>query len=120
METRRFIAAAVALLLTGGCTSTTPIRLTSPGEPPFGSVAAGDTVIVRTRSDEQIRFVVQKIDGTTLVDTTGRRYDRSDMLSLERKAVSGPKTTALVAGIAGGVVVIVMFAVGNWLAENSQ
>lgn len=103
-----------------GCTTLKTIRPGLPGEPPFGPVQPGDTVVVHTRDGEQASFVVQGIDGETLVASSGRRYVRSDLVLVQRKAVSGPKTAGLIAAIAGGVFVVVAITVGFWLAENSQ
>jgi hypothetical protein len=121
MLSRRLVAALLvgAMTLTG-CTSMKTIRPATPGELPFGPVQTGDTVVVHTRGGEQASFVVQRIDAETLVAEDGRRYVRSDILRLERKAFSGPKTTGLIAGIAGGVFVVVSIAVGLWLRENSR
>jgi hypothetical protein len=93
------------------------IRPASPGELPFGPVRAGDTVVVQTRDGMSRRFVVQQIDGETLVAADGRRYVRSDLLRVQRKVVSGPKTAILIAGVGAGVC---MLAVGIWLTKNSR
>jgi uncharacterized lipoprotein YajG len=121
MVSRRLIAAVLVGALTfAGCTSMKTIRLASPGGPPFGPVQAGDTVVVQTRDGERARFVVQQIDGETLIAADGRRYVRSDLLHVQRKALSGPKTAGLIAGIAGGGFVLVAIAVGRYLQENSR
>lgn len=120
MVSRRLIAAVLVGTLTfAGCTSMKTIRPASPGEPPFGSVQTGDTVVVQTRDGAHARFVVQQIDGETLIAPNGRRYVRSDLLRVERKAFSGRKTAGLIAGIAGGVFVLVAIAVGRWLHDNT-
>jgi hypothetical protein len=103
-----------------GCTTVQTIRPASPGEPPFGSLQAGDTVVVVTRSGERSTFVVQRIDGDALIAPYGRRYDRSDLALVERQAFSGKKTAGLIALIAGGAFVIVAITVGLWLGENSR
>jgi hypothetical protein len=118
---RRVIASVLAGALTfAGCTSTKAIRPAGPGEPPFGPVQAGDSVIVLTRDGESARFIVQGIDGEALIASDGRRYLRSDLVRVERKAFSGPKTAGLIAGIAGGVFLVVSVTVGLWLQENSR
>jgi uncharacterized lipoprotein YajG len=120
MVSRRLIAAVLVGALTfAGCTSMKTIRPASPGQPPFGPVQTGDTVVVQTRDGERARFVVQQIDGETLIAPNGRRYVRSDLLRVERKAFSGRKTAGLIAGIAGGVFVLVAIAVGRWLHDNT-
>jgi hypothetical protein len=97
-----------------------PIRLASPGEPPFGPVQIGDTVVVLTRGGEQARFVVQMIDGGTLIAPDGRRYVRSDLVRVEREELDRAKTAGLIAGIAGGVFVVVVITVGVWLGKASS
>jgi hypothetical protein len=120
MVSRRLTAAVMVSALTfAACTSMKTIRPAIPGEPPFGPVQRGDTVVVYTRGGESARFVVQEIDGETLVAADGRRYVRSELLRVDRKAFSGPKTAGLIAGIAGGVFVVVAIAVGIWLLDNS-
>ena len=117
----RLIASILACALTfAGCTSVKTIRPASPGELPFGPVQAGDSVIVQTRDGARASFIVQRIDGEALIAADGQRYLRSDLVRVERKAFSGPKTAGLVAGIAAGVFVVVSVAVGLWLQENSQ
>jgi uncharacterized lipoprotein YajG len=118
MGSRRLIAAVlVGALTVAGCTSMKTIRPASPGEPPFGPVQTGDTVVVHTRDGVRARFVVRQIDGETLVAADGRRYVRSDLRRVQRKAFSGWKTAGL---IAGGVFVAVEVAVGHWLAKHSR
>lgn len=118
---RRLIALVlVSALTSAGCTSMKTIHPASPGEPPFGPVQIGDTVVVLTRGGEQACFVVQGMDGETLIASTGRRYVRSDLVRLERKAFSGARTAGLIAGIAGGVFVVVAITVGAWLGKASS
>ena len=81
MVSRRLIAAVLAGAVTfGGCTGMKTIRPAvrpaNPGDPTFGPVQSGDTVFVHTRDGEQVCFVVQHIDGETLIATGGRRYAR--------------------------------------------
>jgi len=119
--TRRLIAVVLAGAVTfAGCTSLKTVRPASPGEPPFGPVRKGDTVVVQTRDGASARFVVQHIDGETIVAADGSRYVRSELLDIHRQAISGPKTAALVGVIAGGVFAVVAIAVGRWLGENSR
>jgi hypothetical protein len=121
MVSRRLIGVVLVGALTlAGCTSMKPIRLATSGEPPFGSLQAGDSVVVETRDGARTGFVVQQIDADTLIGSDGRRYLRSDLVSVERKEPSGPKTAGLIAVIAGGVFVVVAITVGVWLGENSR
>jgi hypothetical protein len=63
--------------------------------------------------------VVQQIDGETLIAADGRRYVRSDLLLVQRKALDGRKTTELIVGIAGAALVVFVSAMASWLGENS-
>jgi hypothetical protein len=90
---------------------------TAPGQPVYGPLKPGDTVVVETSDGEQGPFVVDRIDGDTIVARGGARFTRQDILRLERRTFSGPKTAILIGGIAAGAV---MLAVGNWIAHNSR
>ena len=89
----------------------------APGQPVYGSLKPGDTVVVHTPNGEQEPFVVGRIDGDTIVARDGTRFTRQDIVRLERRALSGLKTAVLIGGIAGGAI---MLAVGAWLGRNSQ
>jgi hypothetical protein len=121
MLSQRFIAAVLVIAMTlAGCTSLKTVRPIAPGEPPPTPVQSGDEVVVLTRDGTSARFVVQQVEGETLIAADGRRFAGSDLVRVERKETSRPKTIGLVAGIAGGAFLIVMISVGHWLAENSQ
>ena len=119
MRWDRFVASVLACsLLLPGCTSMKRIRpATAPGQPVYGPLKPGDTVVVHTPDGEQGPFVVDRIDGDTIVARGGTRFTRQDIVRLERRALSGPKTAVLIVGIAAGAV---MLAVGAWLARNSR
>lgn len=120
MVSRRLMAAVLAAAMTfAGCTSMKTIHPARPGEPAFGPVKSGDTVVVRTRDGESARLVVQQIDGETLIVADGRRYVRSDLQLVQRKAIDRWKTTELIVGIAAGALVVFVSAVASWLGENS-
>ena len=86
---------------------------TMPNQPLYGPLKAGDTVIVQTPDGERWRFVVQAIDGTAIVAPEGKRYERADVVRLQRKAFSGPRTIGLVAGLTAGVLLIFGIAVAS-------
>jgi hypothetical protein len=90
---------------------------TAPGQPVFGPLEPGDTVVVHTTDGKQGLFVVDRIDGDAIVVRGGTRFTRQDIVRLERRAVSAPKTAVLIGGIAAAAV---MLAVGAWLSRNSQ
>ena len=83
-----------------GCTTMTTIKPASrPGAPLFGRVKAGDTVKVRTRDGQNVRFVVQKVDGDALVSRDGKRYTRDDIAQLQRREPFAAGTVIVTAGI---------------------
>jgi len=82
-----------------GCSSLKTIHpVTEPGAPVFGKVQAGDTVDLQTRNGQRVRFVVQQIQGETIVSPTGERYTRGDIVHLQRRSFSGWKTASLIGG----------------------
>ena len=89
---------------------------TAPGQTVYGSLKPGDTVVVHGSDGEHGPFVVLRIDGDTIVGRGGTRFTRQEIVRLERRALSVPKTLVLIAGIAGAIVV----GVGVWIAENSR
>jgi hypothetical protein len=119
MRSYRIVASVLAFsLLLSGCTSMQRIQpTTTPGQPVYGPVKAGDTVVVHTADGEQGPFVVDRIDGETIVARGGARFTRQSIVRLERRALSGPRTAILIGGVAAGAV---MLAVGAWLSRNSR
>ena len=119
MRWTRFVASMVACsLMLSGCTTMKQIQpATTPGQPAYGPLTPGDTVVVHTRDGEHGPFVVDRIDGDTIVVRGGTRFARQDIVRLERRALSGPRTAVLIGGIAAGVV---MLTVGAWIGRNSR
>ena len=119
MKWNRSVASVVTCsLLLSGCTSMKRIQpATVPGQPVYGPLKPGDTIVVQTSDGEQGLFVVDRIDGDTIVARGGARFTRQEIVRLERRAVSGPKTAILIGGIAAGAV---MLAVGAWISQNSR
>ena len=113
MSVQRAVAVVLigALLLTTGCTSMRPVRVATPAEPTYGQVKPGDTVMVQTPDGERWRFVVEQIDGDTIVARGGTRFPREQVVHLWRRSFSTPKTVGLIAGIAGGLYVAIGIAV---------
>jgi hypothetical protein len=116
MMFRQFIALALvtALLPLTACTSMKTIHpATSPGAPTYGPLKAGDTVRVQTADGQTKRFIVQQIDGETIIGPEGQRYARAEVVRLERKSFSTPKTIGLAAGVFGGVFLLVAAAAAS-------
>lgn len=117
---RRLIALALvtALLPLTACTSMKTIHPTSsPGAPTYGPLKAGDTVRVQTADGQSKRFIVQQIDGETIIGPEGQRYTRAEVVRLERKSFSGPKTVGLAAGIFGGLFLVFAAAAASAYAS---
>ena len=102
----RFVTCVLACsLLLSGCTSVKRIQpATAPGQPVYGPLKPGDTVVMQTADGQEGSFVVDRIDGETIVVRGGTRFTRQEIVGLERRAFSGPKTAVLVGGVAAGAV----------------
>ena len=110
---RRLLACVLIACLVplGACSSMKTIQpVTAPGAPTYGPLKAGDTVVVQTRDRERWRFVVEAIEGDVIVAPGGVRYEREELIAVQRKTFSGPKTAGLVAGIVGGFLLMVGMA----------
>ena len=115
MGFQRSLASVLACsLLLSGCTSLKGIQpATAPGQPIYGPLKSGDTVIVQVRNGDRLKFEVDQIDGETIVARGGTRFTREDIVRLERRAFSAAKTAGLVAGIVGGFVLMLGIAVAS-------
>ena len=89
------------------------VRVATPAEPTYGQVKAGDTVIVQTPDGKRWRFVVEQIDGDTIIARGGTRFPRERVVQLWRRSISGPKTVGLIAGLAGGVYLLIGIALAS-------
>lgn len=86
-------------LCNSACTTMKPVRVAAPDATPFAGLKPGDTVLVYSKAGLMDRFVVRAVDAEHVVSATGTEYHKDDVVKLERKAVSWPKTIGLVAGI---------------------
>ena len=85
---------------TTGCRSMQTVRPNTPAAAgPFGPVKAGDIVRVQTHDGRRITFTVREVSGDALVAEDGERYDRRDIVRLERRAISPGRTALLVVGL---------------------
>jgi hypothetical protein len=53
---------------------------------------AGDTVRVETADGRRKRFIVEQIDGETIIGPKGQRYTRAEVVRVERESFSASKT----------------------------
>lgn len=87
-----------------GCTSMHRVPVVTADSPPLGDrIEPGDEIRVTLRDGRQARFTVQRVEQAALIALDGTRYDKSDIVTLDRRKFSGGKTALLVAGIVGGV-----------------
>ena len=86
---------------------------TTPNQPLYGPLKAGDTVVVQTPDGHRSRFEVQAIDGNAIVGPEGKRYERGDVVRLQRRAFSGPRTIGLVAGLTAGALLLLGIAAAS-------
>ena len=113
---RSFLACVLigCLVPLGACSSMKTIQLAAtPSGPRYVPLEAGDTVIVETRDGERWRFVVQDVAGDVIVAPGGVRYERENVVRVQRKSFSGPKTAGLIAGIVGGYVLLLGIALAS-------
>ena len=100
---------------TVSCTSMKQVRLEDPPAPPFGRVKAGDTVTVFTKDGRTNRFVVAEVVGREIVSKNGGRYDRDEVVKLERKSFNVTRSVLLGLGIYAGVsLVVILYYVGSF------
>jgi hypothetical protein len=92
--------------------------VTQPGgTTAFGNIKPGDTVEVRTTDGRSARFVVQQVEADAIVGPNGERYKTAEITHLKRRSFSGAKTAGLVAGIAGGLLLVYAWALANALGD---
>ena len=103
MTTRRPIACVLVCSLTvaaTGCRSMKTIHpATQPGVATFGPLKVGDHVRVETSDHQRVQFEVRELTEDTIVSSSGARYNRADIVRLQRRSFSGIKTALLVVGI---------------------
>ena len=112
----RFVCAlsASAVVMTS-CTSMhrVPVVVGEP-QPSSWRVNSGDEVSVTMRDGRTARFTVQTVEPASIIARDGTRYDLTDIVTVERRAFSGVRTTFLVGGILGGAF---LFAVAAAMAS---
>ena len=90
---------ALTCAVAAGCTTARAIPPAAAQVPsPVPTVRVGDTAVVHTTAGRRERFVVDRIEGDTIVSTTGVRYARTVIVHVERRASRPLRTTFLVLG----------------------
>ena len=87
-----------------------PVSLAAPASTPFAHVKQGDTVVVYSKGGSKDRFVVKEVSAEHIVSEGGTKYHKSEVMKLERKAFSWPKTIGLAAGVFLGAVALIAAA----------
>jgi len=114
------VLSASAVVMTG-CTSMhrAPV-VVAELQPSSWRVSPGDEVRVTMRDGRTAQFTVQTVEPAAIVARDGTRYDLTDIVTVERRAFSGIKTTFLAVGILGGVLLFVVAAAIASLVGNIQ
>ena len=102
---RSLVCAVTALAVaTANCSSwhKVPVVQTSPGQPIAWQVKAGDTIFVTLRDGGSTVFKVQSVTPDAIIASDGRRFERTNITSVERRGFSLGKTVVL--GALGAVV----------------
>jgi hypothetical protein len=117
--TRKLLAALLVSTVGMSATSCTTMKTISPATEPtapvFGKVKPGDRVAVHMRDGRQEQFVVDRVDGDSLVSTAGFRYARGEIAELKRRSFSPAKTTGLVCATTAATFALVLIAaIATW------
>lgn len=84
--------------------------------PSLSRIKRGDEVTVLTRDGQLSTFHVLIVENEALVADDHTRYERRDIVRLERREVDVPKTAGLIAGVTAAVIVLYLaWAVGSFL-----
>ena len=117
----RFITVVLLIALgatSARCTSMKTIRPASPPDAPFTGVKAGDIVQIQTKDGQRLRFVVQQVDGDAIVAPNAVRFGREDIVRLERRSFSLPKTLVAAGGAFAATCLLIAIAavsaLGDW------
>jgi hypothetical protein len=105
-----------ALMATGaGCTALRPIRpSTDPSGPMYSHIESGDEVVLHLRDERRVEITVKLVEPDAIVAEDGTRYGRADITQAEVRAVSPGRVTLItLAAVAGGYLILLLFALAN-------
>ena len=98
-------------LASTGCTT---VRVIPPtgigGAPSLSRIKRGDEVTVLTRDGQLSTFHVLIVENEALVADDHTRYERRDLVRLERRQVDVPKTAGLIAGVTAATILRLLAA----------
>src|SRR5688500_20111226 len=109
---RSLVCAVTALAVaTASCSSwhKVPVVQTSPGQPIAWQVKAGDTIFVTLRDGGSTVLKVQSVTPDAIIASDGRRFEHTNITSVERRGFSPGKTAGAV-GVAAIAFVLVVAA----------
>jgi hypothetical protein len=107
------VASSIAMT---GCSSMHRVPNTVATSPSSGRhVSVGDDVRVTMKDGRRVEFAVQSVNDEAIVARDGTRYERTDILTIERRAFDLRKTAIRTAGwfgaIMGAAVLLVILGV---------
>ena len=93
--------------------------MAAPTTTPVGRpVSPGDTVRITMNDGRRLQFTgYRTVDAAGIIATNDTRYDFANIRTLERRAVSGLRTSLLIGGIAAGVFLVVGILYANALGS---
>ena len=98
-------------LASTGCTTVRVIPPTGIGAAPsLSRIKRGDEVTVLTRDGQLSTFHVLIVENEALVADDHTRYERRDLVRLERRQVDVPKTAGLIAGVTAATILRLLAA----------
>ena len=112
----RLVALFTASALVGsGCTSMHQVPVVAPGlSLTTPMVKPGDNVRVTMRDGRRAQFTVGQVEASAITARGGERYATDQIATVERRTVSAVKTTVLIGGVLGGVLLFMyMYALAS-------
>jgi hypothetical protein len=81
----------LTLLVGGaGCTAMKTVKpQTDPSRPRFGSVKAGDSLVLQLRDGRRLEITVGRLEDEAVVSAAGVRYPHADIVHMQRRSFSG-------------------------------
>jgi hypothetical protein len=102
----------LALLVGGaGCTAMKTVKpQTDPSRPRFGSVKAGDSIVLQLRDGRRLEITVARMEAEAVVSAAGVRYPHADIVLMQKRSFSGLNTLALAGAVYRGAAAAVAIA----------
>ena len=111
MATLLICVTVASCLASTGCTTVRVVPRTGIGAAAsLSRIKRGDEVTVLTRDGQLSTFHVLIVENEALVADDHTRYERRDLVRLERRQVDVPKTAGLIAGVTAATIVLLLAA----------